>query len=88
MALRAATSPGEPVAVAPEPAAPRPTRIVLTAKQAAELDADALVVLARGSWPDAAGHYVLHAVPASIPRVDAAVKVALGELDTRKPRKR
>jgi hypothetical protein len=59
----------------------RRVRIILDSDQIERIASlgNALVVVGRGSWPDAGGHYVLHAVEAeSIKAVSDAVDVATG----------
>ena len=69
-------------------------RIILDADQIERINdalgrhGAALVVVGRGSLPDAAGLAVLHAVPTTVHLADEAVKVALGEKVARKKPKR
>jgi hypothetical protein len=66
---------------AQSPKPPEPIRILLSEAASKHLDAtgeNAFAVVARGSWPDSPGRWVIYLLPCDIPTADAACRVARG----------
>ena len=68
---------------------PQPIRIVLGPEESEILSelGECFTVACRGSYPDAGGRYVIHAIPAPRELIEEALEVIRGNRRTIKPRK-